>query len=162
MNKSQYLEVRNQTELQSVSFGYRAVTLLNEADLAAAQVGYSVDAEQRSLTGSEEGDWKATWLVIANEDQCDDPIFTDLAAEELPVYTAMHGQGEWQPELIADSFGGFIQILEMIQTIATGRGNPVELEANPLPVDEAQAVLARIAQVNPKSTADFWEGWLAE
>ena len=60
------------------------------------------------MSGIREGEWKKTWVVIANEDLNGDPIFIDLDDSRLPVYTAPHGAGHWEPVLLASSFSGFI------------------------------------------------------
>lgn len=162
MNQNQYVELRNGVALRAVSLGYKTVTLFKANQLVKAQLGYSVDPNGKSLCGSEEGDWQNTWLVIADEDLCGDPIFTDLASDKLPVYTAMHGEGSWEPVLIAESFSNFVLALEQIQALSKGRKNPVALEKNPLPKAEATAAIARIKQDNSNAEPDFWESWLTE
>lgn len=114
------------------------------------------------LTDSKKGRWKGTWLVIANEDESGNPIFVDLASDNIPVFTARHGEGKWQPELIADSFQGFVQVLEQVQSVAQGRENPVKLEKNPLTKAAVKSILKYIKQINPNSNLDFWKGWFAQ
>lgn len=147
MNENLYLELRSAVPFQSVSLGYMRVTLFKPDKLAKVQIGYSVGPEGEKLTGSEKGDWKDTWFVIADEDQCGDPIFVDLASKDLPVYTAVHGEGDWEPELIADSFQGFIQSLEQVRSVSMKRESPT-------------AALKRIKQINPNTYPRFWEQWL--
>jgi hypothetical protein len=64
--------------------------------------------QARIFTGENAGDWKRDWFVIACEDLLGDPIFVDLSEPGLPVFTAAHGEGEWNPVLIASSLRGFI------------------------------------------------------
>lgn len=153
MNQNKYAELRNGITLRAVSLGYKTVTLFKETELAKAQLGYSVDPDEKSLCGSEEGDWQNTWLVIADEDETGDPIFVDLETEELSVYTAMHGERDWEPVLIAESFANFVLALEQIQALSKGRKNPVALQKNPLPEVEANAAIACITQCRTR----FWE-----
>jgi hypothetical protein len=85
------------------------VELYAPAELEAGQVGYSVDVEGRSLIGGD-GGWRAEWVVIGIETLLGDPIFVDVTTPQLPVFTAMHGMGKWDPELIADSLEQFLGI----------------------------------------------------
>lgn len=83
-------------------------------------------------------------LVIGHEETTGDPLFVDLAEPTLPVYTAMHGTGDWQPERVAVSAAAFFRSLELVGEVAHGRGSPAEREQNPLRDDERAAVLRRI------------------
>ena len=105
------------------------------------------------------GDWKRSWLVIGYEDSLGDPLFVDLSAPELPVFTAAHGEGEWNPVLVASSFSGFIEALKEVERVSKGRSNPVEAERNPLLDGERQRVLSRIAELNGNAPLEFWESW---
>jgi hypothetical protein len=161
MNVEQYLEMRRGTPLREVSFGFVTVTLLNADELDEAQVGYGVGPHGESLAGGGAGDWESSWLVIAREDLVGDPVFVDLNSEGLPVFTAMHGAGAWEPEQIASSFQGFIRALGEVERVSHGRGNPVELERNPLPDSERELVLRRIAEASETAPAEFWSSWLS-
>ena len=56
------------------------------------------------LTGTEDGDWKKSWYVVGDIPGVGgDPLFTDIADERLPLYTAMHGAGRWDEIHVADS-----------------------------------------------------------
>ncbi len=114
MTLNQYMELRDAISLRSVYLSHRRITLFKVKELQKAQLGYSVDPNGNSLCGYKEGDWRESWLVIANEDQCGDPIFIDLAIEDSPVYTAIHGEEFWEPQVIANSFRDFIQAFQHI------------------------------------------------
>lgn len=131
-------------------------------ELKQAQVGYSVDEGGESLTGTGEGDWRENWLVIGYEDECGDPIFIDVAEDDFPVYTSVHGCGNWEPNLIAVSFNNFIKALSYIKEISIGRESPVERERNPVPSSDRARILETIANENPKISLTFWEIWLQE
>ena len=148
MSADQYVSRRESVELEEVSLGFRTVHLLPAAELEAAQQGYEGE------------DWSPSWLVVAQEDELGDPIFVDTSAELLPVFTAAHGEGSWEPVQVADSFDGFVDGLQAIAAISAGREHPVGLEENPLPDDERRAVLGRIRDRNPGSDPEFWESWL--
>lgn len=162
MTVNQYIELRDSVPLRSISFGRTTISLFKEKELRKAQIGYSVDSKGKSLCGSKEGDWRESWLVIADEDVCGDPIFIDLANDDLPVYTAINGEGDWEPKLIANSFQGFIQVLEQIKSASKGRENPAKLEKHPLSKEEFNSVLKLIKQSNPTASFHFWEQLLTE
>lgn len=153
-------EIRRTVSLETVSFGYRTVTLFRTGELREAQIGYSISESGEDLTGTDEGDWRGSWLIVASEDELGNPIFIDLKAQGLPVLTAAHGKGEWNPELIASSFQGFIAALEEVERVSQSRRNPVELEQNPLPAADLDRVLKRIAEANGNVSLEFWESWL--
>lgn len=83
------------------------VTLVAPPDLDSAQVGYATDAEGRDLT-SGQGSWQSEWLVIGTDYFVGDPYFVDLSRPELPVFTAIHGAGKWDPQPVADSLRTFL------------------------------------------------------
>jgi hypothetical protein len=155
MEKQQYIQIRNATPIDEISYGYRTVTLFSESELNEEQLGYSVN----SITGETDDEWKESWLVIGREDLLGDPLFTDLQIEELPVYTAAHGESEWNPVLIASSFKGFIESLLEVWRVSNGRSYPAELERNPLPDEERKHVLNRIVELNGNASLEFWESW---
>ena len=157
MNIDQYIEIRRNVTLGQVSFGYQTVRLFPVEELEEAQVGYCIDPSGAILTGENEGDWKHSWLVIGYEELCGDPFFADLNEKELPVFTAAHGEGMWNPVMVASSFGGFIESLNEIRRISHGRDNPVALEKNPLPEVERERVLNKIAELNGNAWLEFWE-----
>ncbi len=41
--------------------------------------------------------------MIGTDEDLGDPFFVDLAEPELPVLTATHGAGSWDPEPVAPS-----------------------------------------------------------
>ncbi len=159
MDIERYIEIRRGISLEEVSFGYQTVRLFPIEELEEAQLAYSVGDADEDFTGEGAGDWKRSWLVIAYEDLLGDPIFVDLSGPELPVYTAAHGEGEWNPVLVASSFNGFIEALKEVERVSKGRSNPVEAERNPLPDSERQHVLSRIAELNGNAPLEFWESW---
>jgi hypothetical protein len=159
MDAQQYIGIRNAITLEKVSLGYRTVLLFPVAELEEAQLGYSVSDAGETLAGENEGDWKSSWLVIGHEDLVGDPIFVDLNTQELPVFTAAHSKGAWNPTLIASSFEGFIKAMEEIEGVSDMRGNPVQLERNQLPDVERERVLGRIAELNGNASLEFWQSW---
>ena len=114
-----------------VNCGVGGVRLFTESEIKEGQLGYSVHADRFSLVGDDPGSWQAEWVVIGYETSLGDPIFCDGAAERFPVFTAMHGEGEWTPAFVAPSLECFLECFRLFAKFARKRGNPVELEANP-------------------------------
>ncbi|MGE6348867.1 hypothetical protein ACQKIY_16465 [Bacillus mycoides] len=90
----------NEIELEC-EFEPMTIELFNSEEIEEGQLGYSFDEEGKSLVGNEEGDWKEGWIVIGIDSYLGDPIFVDSNDEKCPVYAAMHGEGDWEPECIA-------------------------------------------------------------
>jgi hypothetical protein len=143
-----------------VSFGYATIQMYRPSELEQYQVGYSVNPAGVSLIGGNNGDWHKEWLVIGHEGRCGDPLFIDVSQDGYPVYTAMHGEGRWDPVSIADSLHDFGHALSAIADIAKGREHPVALKANPLKKEEKEATLATIRRHNPTADLDFWNIFL--
>ncbi|MBK9163837.1 MAG: SMI1/KNR4 family protein [Acidobacteria bacterium] len=144
-------------DLKSFSLGYSGLRFFNESELSDGQLGYSVDPDGRSLAGSNPGDWKDGWTVIGYDERCGDPIFVDLNSEGFPVFTAVHGLGEWTPKQIGDTLESFRKCVDEISAISIGRENPVKLEANPISNLMRQEVLKKIKSFSLDSDLEFWE-----
>lgn len=160
MNSDSYKELLNTLAIPAVSLGYTAVRVHGVDELEEAQIGYSVDNSRASLVDGEPGSWRRQWVVIGYEDGCGDPIFIDTETEGFPVYTAMHGSGSWEPNLIATDLRNFAAAMREVATLAKGRENPVQLEANPITAAERANVLGMIQRQNPGIDLTFWETWL--
>ena len=72
----------------------------------------------------------------------------------------MHGTGNWEPNLIATGLRNFATAMREVATVAKGRENPVQLDANPIALVERASVLDRIQRQNPGIDPAFWETWL--
>jgi hypothetical protein len=85
-----------------------------------------------------------------------------FASDEVPhpVFSAMHGEGSWEPKLISPSLEAFAQCLRVFQRFAAGRGSPVEIEANPsTPQQQAQFLTVIRSLTNGDQDAlGFWAG----
>ena len=160
MNGSEWLRLVDSAVVRRVSFGAGGISLLAPDALEPGQVGYAVDPSGRSLVGSASGDWRESWYVIGRDELAGGPLFLDLARPGAPVLTAEHGMGEWDPVQIADSAERFLQILQLLQAVASGREHPVALAANPLPDAERDRVLAKIGDANPGADLFYWSSFL--
>lgn len=140
----------------NVSIGYTGIELFGPNEIDENQVGYSVSGDGKSLIGTSEGDWRKEWIVIGRELCCGDPIFIDASEPELPVYTAMHGEGDWMPNLISSSYNGLLKIIEQLRKVAAGREDPDSMEAHPMTQKEYDAFLAKTAKLGGLDDCFFW------
>jgi len=152
-----YNEVRKMLPSTEVSYGCGGIRLFGAGEVEDGQVGYSVAPDGTSLCAGEAGAWQPNWVVIGYETACGDPLFVDIDAAALPVFTAMHGQGAWEPVPVAASAEAFAMCVKELSRISVGRSNPVECEANPVSENERTVFLRRIAELNQsKSAPEFW------
>ncbi|HLM62139.1 MAG TPA: hypothetical protein VK308_15145 [Pyrinomonadaceae bacterium] len=140
MNVTKYKEQLKDLPFYEITIGYTTIHLFTEAELSEGQIGYSVDSKGNSFIGNKDDDWKKNWFVIGFEDLCGDPMFIDLDSKVFPVFTSIHGTGNWEQILIADSFESFIKSLKII----------AELK----PKEET---LEKIKSLNQQADSEFWE-----
>jgi len=101
--------------------------------------------------------WNANWVVIGNQALTGDPVIMDTGNPKFPIMTDMHGEGSWNPRLIATSLDVFGFALKAIQKLSVGRENPVALEQNPLPKEARDQVLEAIQRENSlEIDMEFW------
>jgi len=146
-----FKKIRATVPFDSVAIGYASILLAPVAKLEAAQQGYSLVPE------GEVTDWRDEWVVIGFGGMRGDPIFIDTVNDDYPVYTAAHGMGEWNPQLIAFTFRHFAQILLRLETLARGRFNPIELERHPITDQERESFMEFIRHDSPDIDFAFWE-----
>jgi hypothetical protein len=157
----QYAPWLDSLGFQEISYDVGGLKLFTPEELEEAQVGYSRSAEGQSFCNGDPESWKPQWLVIGHETALGDPIFIDTSASGLPVLTAMHGEGAWEPRMIALSLEDFAVALSAFQKISVGRENPVALEQNPLSPQERDRALRQIAGTKQDEIdMDFWEAML--
>ena len=141
---------------KSVSIGSIELNISSPSQLDQHQEGYSRNGAGRSLVTGKKGDWKEEWTVIG-WNELGDPIFVDLKSHELQVFSAMHGEGSWEPYRITDSLNNFGQILNKLGDLSKDRENPVRLGKKPISIEEAKDFLDFVRQYNRDSVMDFWE-----
>lgn len=152
-----YIEIRESIRTEEITYGVGGIKLFATAELEQGQVGYAVASDGKSLYSDNNGSWRSGWIVIGYETACGDPLFIDSDDPALPVLTAMHGVGNWEPSPVAISLKVFARSLEYFAQVSKGRSNPVELENNPLSDDERNMFLQRIAELNEgKFEPGFW------
>ena len=120
------------------------LTIYAIGEIEKGQIGYRVDPNGNSLIG--DGDrWRHNWIVIGHEDLCGDPIFIDTESGDMPVLTAVHGQGSWESNLIAKSAVAFFASVDVVNSVRQGSS-------------DAESGLTRIAEENAGCDIDleFW------
>jgi hypothetical protein len=152
-----YNEVRVALPAGEVAFGCGGIKLFGATEIEQGQVGYSVASDGKSLCSGTRGAWQPSWTVIGYETACGDPLFIDTDDAALPVLTAIHGEGAWEPQPVAISIDAFVQSLQEFARISEGRNNPVERDNNPLPEAERDKFLRRVEELNlMRFKSDFW------
>lgn len=146
----------------SVSFNCGGIDLLVKEAIGEAQVGYSFLEGGEDLCGTDEGEWKTEWIVIGNDTLQGDPIFIDSTKVGFPVYTAPHGEGEWNPELISESYRGFFAILLELKKLAIGREHPVGLENKPMTQKEYDNFIDHCRQKGSIKETFYWELFVSD
>jgi hypothetical protein len=144
------------SDVADVSLGSNEINFIQPYNLDEEQVGYSVDPNGNSLITGNDGDWQEEWLVIAT-DQLGDPIIVDVSSPKLMLLSASHGEGSWEPFVIANSLDGFKALISVLHKTAKNRTNPVELEKHPITDKERKDALAKIEVENPDVEIWFWE-----
>lgn len=132
-----------------LSFGIGGIEFFSPASLSDEQAGYDAP------------DWHKSWLVVARETACGDPIFIDKSQAQFPVYTAMHGMGSWEPLPLADSWNQFLASLELIRPYTKDREHPIGLEQHPLTPMERQTLQDGLRAILGSPAPNFWTVLLA-
>lgn len=154
---ARYIDLRKSLP-DEVSFGCGGIKIFSAAEIEKQQLGYSVAPDGSSLCTGVEGAWQPNWLVIGHETALGDPIFIDPDAAAMPVFTAMHGVGAWEPAQIATSGQAFANCMNEFSRISAGRANPAERDSNPVSDDERKRFLDRMAELNGLASApEFWD-----
>lgn len=152
-----YLKARQALGIDEIKFGAGGIRLFTADEIEKGQVGYRVTPDGKSLCSEVEGAWQPSWIAIGYETACGDPLFIETAEPSLPVLTAIHGEGTWEPMPIALSFDAFAECVREFARIAQHRNNPVELDALPLPEAVRSAFLRRVDELNQgEFESDFW------
>ena len=145
--------------VHDISFGYNSIKFLSADNVAASQIGYSIDEKGILLTGENTGAWNEDWIVIA-KDSFDDPIFVDASTPDGFVMVAAEDEEGWEEIEIADNLKKFKEIIDIIKDFTAGREDHTLLKANPLGDKERQAALTTIRKHNADSETWYWEDFL--
>jgi hypothetical protein len=155
-----YSPWRASLDFDRIDYGVGGVELLQPEDLPEGQIGFAVASDGESLVGANPGDWLAEWLVIGHETACGDPIFASQTSPHR-VFTAMHGEGSWEPKLVAASLEIFGDCLEAFRRFANRKNSPVELEVNP-PSEQKQAQFLKEIRQLTSEDPEAWAFWAVQ
>lgn len=143
-------------------FGALGFALEPRGGLAEAQLGYGTHPDGSDLSGSAEGDWRKEWQVFGRDTLLGDPYFTDVSDEQLPVYTAMHGMGQWKPDIVSESLAGFMAALELLAKTSKQHAELVEPNEHTIfGADELAKIKAKLIDLCGEQSSDFWESFIA-
>ncbi len=102
------------------------VRLFPSSEIAREQVGFGLNEDGTPRAINKDGEWRKSWVVIAQSSLLGDPYFLDVAkldAEgDCAIYTAMSGAGRWEPRLCGSTFAQFLRILAAGMEVAQGFG----------------------------------------
>ena len=158
---AKFIQRRSSLPFEEINFGSAGLHLYKAGEIESGQVGYAVARDGRSLCSGEEGAWRSGWIVIGYDTGSGDPLIIDANDPALPILRDFNGRGEWNPVKVAISLEAFLSQWAEFSRIASGRGTPVQLEANPLSEIERADFLARILALNNgRPASDFWEALL--
>lgn len=145
--------------VEDISLGYSEIIFSTVENIEDDQIGYSVDPDGNTLIKGNDGDWYKEWIVIAT-DHLGDPIIVDTFLPTFPVLSAIHGEGRWEPILIADSLETFKKIMELIKLVSRKRTTPVEIEKNSIGKKELNDIINEILMLTTKSDVSYWKVFL--
>ncbi len=146
-------------ELSEIFFGSQGFLIYVPEDLEKEQLGYSVHPDGSDLTGSKTGDWQKEWVVFGRETTLGEPFFVDTAQESLPVYTAMHGMGSWEPSQVSPGLSGFLSSLahlKQVSPVGYSRIDPDETTITNR--DELEALQQKLNELNNEEY--FWSEFI--
>jgi len=124
------IEAIKSKNLKEVFFGSNGFSIADEGSIKDLQLGYSVHPDGSDLSGTNEGDWQKSWVVIGTDTEVGDPFFVDTSEPSLPVYTAMHGMGEWSAELVSTSLTSFLEVLDYLNSISKQKFARIDPDEN--------------------------------
>jgi hypothetical protein len=154
---SEFLKELHVVTTREIVVGFGGIELFSPSDIEHVQLGYSRSPGGEDLCGNRAGDWRRSWVVFGHETLCGDPLFVDTDQPQFPVYTAMHGAGSWEPDLVADSFAAFAAIVQETARLSSGRADS-DLEDHPLSSSERKLLTTTLSRLNKKAEPDFWLG----
>jgi hypothetical protein len=149
----------SQFEMREVCFGSEGFHIYTPDELAKAQLGYSAHPDGTDLTGTGEGAWRKEWLVFGNGTLVGDPYFVDTSAEALPVYTATHGMGTWEPGEICGSLARFLDSLRYLKSVSPDERARIEPdETTIMDEDELAEIESKLCELSGEKL--FWSDFI--
>lgn len=111
------------------------------------------------LSGPNEGDWQESWVVIGADTEVGDPFFVDTNDPSFPVYTAMHGMGEWSTELVSTSLSSFLESLAYLNSVGKQEHAQIDPDENTVtdPV-KSTAIEKRLLEISGEKY--YWQNFI--
>lgn len=153
--------ILDNNHISEVYFGCQGLNIIQSNNLTEIQLGYSTHPDGSDLCGENEGDWLREWVVIGTDTEVGDPFFVDSSNPELPVYTAMHGMGTWEPDLVAKSLKSFIEALHYLKSLSNQTYSLIEPK-NETIVDEKKLNSIQTELIRICGSEDFWEPFIEQ
>ncbi|HKQ68368.1 MAG TPA: SMI1/KNR4 family protein [Polyangiaceae bacterium] len=105
------------------------VRLFRSAEIEREQIGFGLNEDGTPRATNKDGEWRKSWVVIAQSSLLGDPYFLDVskldAEGDCAVYTAMNGAGRWEARLCGSTFAQFLRILAAGMEVAQGFGEAI-------------------------------------
>jgi len=139
-------------EVENITIECSTIEFFSLNNLRDEQVGYRFNHFGKSLIGTKKGDWKKSWFAIGY-DGLGDPIFVDFDNPNLPVFTSMHGEGEWIETYIAISLDNFRIILNDLKKLK-------QEEKTGISKTEIDIFLEKTKIENKYMDVEYWELFL--
>lgn len=112
-------------------------------------------AEYSSHSDRDDTGWNESWIPIG-VDGLGDPLFVDADSSGLPVFSAQHGRGSWEPEATNGSLTSFAMTVEVLQSAASQFEQHVE-SRNPKGLKNwLKTVRASIRAIEPIKRYGYW------
>ena len=155
------IEAIKSKNLKEVFFGSNGFSITDEASISDLQLGYSVNPDGRNMSGPNEGDWQKNWIVIGTDTEVGDPFFVDTNESSLPVYTGMHGIGEWRAELVSTSLFSFIEVLSYLSDVSKQDFAQIDPDENTITDPEELATIkSKLQELSGEKY--YWENFIQQ
>ena len=126
---------------ETIELGANNISFFKKENLEKEQIGYRFDN-----TKAESKDWFGKeFLVIGKEESSRNPIIAKTNDEKIPIYM-MFGNDKTTMEKVADSFEGYVNVLNMIDKTDLYRK------------DKINNLMSDIEKIVPLSSMYYWNG----
>ena len=126
---------------ETIELGANNISFFKKENLEKEQIGYRFDN-----TKAESKDWFGTeFLVIGKEESSRNPIIAKTNDEKIPIYM-MFGNDKTTMEKVADSFEGYVNVLNMIDNTYLYRK------------DKINNLMNDIEKIVPQNSMYYWNG----
>jgi len=155
------IEIVKSKNIKEAFFGSHGFNIADEASIEELQIGYGIHPDGSDLSGSNEGDWQKNWVVIGTDTEVGDPFFVDTNEPLLPVYTAMHGMGEWDYEEVSTSLSLFLDVLIYLNSVSNQSFARINPDENTITDSEKLSDIEnKLSRLSGKK--DYWKNFIEQ